>query len=176
MKTEIESNKNLKKYNTFSISASAEKFSIFKSEKELVELITESKKLNLYLFILGGGSNILFTQNVKGIVLKNEISGIQLLEETLDSVLVKCGAGVVWHEFVIHCVNKGYAGLENRWVPAKERKYTSGGVADAPFECFQRWSVKVGPFQQLLLECTRTISFIRKSIICKGFTRHWFPG
>lgn len=113
MKAVLESNKNLKKYNTFSIPALAEKFSIFKSEKELVQLLEESKKQKLPLLILGGGSNLLFTQNVKGIVLKNEILGIQLLEETTDSVLVKCGAGEVWHEFVIHCVNKGWAGIEN---------------------------------------------------------------
>jgi len=111
MKTVIESNKNLKKYNTFSVSASAEKFSIFKSEKELLELLKNTK--DLPLLILGGGSNLLFTQNVKGIVLKNEITGIQLLEETADSILVKCGAGEAWHEFVIHCVNKGWAGIEN---------------------------------------------------------------
>lgn len=110
---EIESNKNLKKYNTFSIPAIAEKFSIFKSEKDLTELLSESKKQQLPLLILGGGSNILFTQNVTGIVLKNEIHGIELLEENTDSVLVKCGAGEVWHEFVIYCVNKGWAGIEN---------------------------------------------------------------
>ncbi|WP_018345040.1 UDP-N-acetylmuramate dehydrogenase [Cytophaga aurantiaca] len=113
MSTSIESNKNLKKYNTFSIQATAEKFSIFKSEKELTELLSESKQHQLPLLILGGGSNMLFTQNVKGIVLKNEILGIQVLEENTDSVLVKCGAGEVWHEFVIHCVNKGWAGIEN---------------------------------------------------------------
>jgi UDP-N-acetylmuramate dehydrogenase len=113
MKAVIESNKNLKKYNTFSIPASAEKFSFFKSEKELTELLEESKRSNLPLLILGGGSNLLFTQNVKGLVLKNEILGIQVLEENTDSVLVKCGGGEVWHEFVIHCVNKGWAGLEN---------------------------------------------------------------
>lgn len=113
MKAVIESNKNLKKYNTFSISALAEKFSIFKSEKELTEILDEIKKHNLPLLILGGGSNLLFTQNVSGYVLKNEILGKQLLEEDTDSVLIKCGAGEVWHEFVIHCVNKGYAGIEN---------------------------------------------------------------
>ncbi|WP_299250629.1 UDP-N-acetylmuramate dehydrogenase [uncultured Cytophaga sp.] len=113
MKATIESNKNLKKYNTFSISVSAEKFSIFKSETELLELLESIKKHNLPLLILGGGSNILFTSTVSGYVLKNEILGKQLLEENSDSVLVKCGAGEVWHEFVIYCVNKGWAGLEN---------------------------------------------------------------
>jgi UDP-N-acetylmuramate dehydrogenase len=113
MKATIESNKNLKKYNTFSISVSAEKFSIFKSETELIELLEIIRKQKLDLLILGGGSNMLFTSNVGGFVLKNEILGKQLLEENSDTVLIKCGGGEVWHEFVIYCVNKGWAGLEN---------------------------------------------------------------
>ena len=56
---------------------------------------------------------MLFTQNIAGVVLKNEIKGIQILSENTDTVLVKCGAGEVWHEFVVYCVNKGWAGLEN---------------------------------------------------------------
>jgi UDP-N-acetylmuramate dehydrogenase len=109
----INSHKDLKKYNTFSISAIAENFSIFRSEKELTELLTEIKKRNAPMLVLGGGSNMLFTKNIDGIVIKNEIKGIQVLAEDDASVLVKCGAGEVWHEFVIHCVNKGWAGIEN---------------------------------------------------------------
>jgi len=109
----FELNKDLKKYNTFSISAEAENFAIFKSEKELITQLEETKNKHLPLLILGGGSNMLFTKNVSGVVLKNEIKGIQILSEDSDSVLVKCGAGEVWHEFVVSCVNKGWAGIEN---------------------------------------------------------------
>lgn len=109
----IKSDKDLKKYNTFSISAIAENFSIFQSEKELTELLIDINKRNTTMLVLGGGSNMLFTKNIDGIVIKNEIKGIQVLAEDEACVLVKCGAGEVWHEFVIHCVNKGWAGIEN---------------------------------------------------------------
>jgi len=113
MKVDLEFQKDLKKYNTFSISARAKSFAIFKSEKELILLLEEVEKSKEALLILGGGSNLLFTQDYQGIVLKNEIKGIQILSEDKDSVLVKCGAGEVWHEFVQYCVGKGFAGVEN---------------------------------------------------------------
>ena len=62
---------------------------------------------------MGGGSNILFTNDFDGLVLKNNLKGITLVEETADHYLVKAGAGEVWHQFVMHCVTNNYAGLEN---------------------------------------------------------------
>jgi UDP-N-acetylmuramate dehydrogenase len=109
----FEFQKDLKKYNTFSISAYAKSFAIFKSEKELCLLLQEIHKNNDPLLVLGGGSNILFTDNFEGTVLKNEISGIQVLLENEHDILIKCGAGEGWHKFVIYCVNKGWSGLEN---------------------------------------------------------------
>lgn len=106
-------NTDLKKYNSFAISAHAKRFAVFKSEKELLLLLSELEESTEPLLVLGGGSNLLFIKDFDGIVLKNEIKGIQLLSEDPDSVLVKCGAGEVWHEFVLYCVNKGYAGIEN---------------------------------------------------------------
>jgi UDP-N-acetylmuramate dehydrogenase len=63
--------------------------------------------------ILGGGSNILFTQNVNGLVLKNEVKGIELIAEDEDYVYVKAGAGENWHQFVLHCIAHNWAGVEN---------------------------------------------------------------
>ena len=65
------------------------------------------------MFILGGGSNILLTKNISGLVLKNEIKGIKIIEYHEDYVIVESGAGEVWHEFVLHCINFGWAGIEN---------------------------------------------------------------
>ncbi|MBC7426681.1 MAG: UDP-N-acetylmuramate dehydrogenase [Bacteroidia bacterium] len=113
MKPEFEFDKNLKKYNTFSIAVSAKAFAIFKSEKELTNLLPAAKELNMPLLILGGGSNLLFTKDFEGVILKNEIKGTEILSEDNDTVLVKCGAGESWHEFVLFCVSKGWAGLEN---------------------------------------------------------------
>jgi UDP-N-acetylmuramate dehydrogenase len=63
--------------------------------------------------ILGGGSNILFTKNYNGLVIKNELSGINLIKEDEDYFYVKAAAGVVWHQFVLHCIHHNYAGTEN---------------------------------------------------------------
>jgi UDP-N-acetylmuramate dehydrogenase len=66
-----------------------------------------------YPLILGGGSNILFTRNVNGWVLKNEILGIEVISEDDDHVYVKTGAGEPWHPFVLYCIERGWGGLEN---------------------------------------------------------------
>jgi UDP-N-acetylmuramate dehydrogenase len=63
--------------------------------------------------ILGGGSNILFTHNVAGLVLKNEIKGIEKTGEDEDFVYVKAGAGENWHQFVLYCIAHNWAGVEN---------------------------------------------------------------
>ena len=63
--------------------------------------------------ILGGGSNILFTKNFDGIVLKNEIKGIELVSEDDEHIYVKAGAGENWHQFVLYCIQQNYAGVEN---------------------------------------------------------------
>ena len=65
------------------------------------------------VLILGGGSNILFTKDFEGTILKNNIQGINAVEETDDYIILKVGAGVTWHTFVLDCVDKGYYGVEN---------------------------------------------------------------
>jgi len=78
---------------------------------ELSELVTRNEKLAT--LILGGGSNILFTKDFEGLVLKNEISGIELIHEDNEYVYVKAGAGENWHQFVLYCTSRNWAGLEN---------------------------------------------------------------
>jgi UDP-N-acetylmuramate dehydrogenase len=63
--------------------------------------------------ILGGGSNILFTKNFDGLVLKNEILGIEKIREDQEHVYIKAGAGVNWHQLVVHCIDNNWAGIEN---------------------------------------------------------------
>ena len=108
---EIHENFPLKAYNTFSIDAKAKIFNSFSFVEELEE------KLMMYseypILILGGGSNILFTKDYDGAVLKNEIKGIELQHEDADHVYVKVGAGENWHQFVLHCINHNWAGVEN---------------------------------------------------------------
>jgi len=83
------------------------------SEDELVNILTDKKfKLEKKL-ILGGGSNILFTKDFNGLILKISIPGINAIEEDDDSVLIEAGAGVSWDELVKYCVDKNYGGIEN---------------------------------------------------------------
>ncbi len=106
----IQENISLKRYNTFGIEASAKYFASFTNIEELKECLEFKKQPTL---ILGGGSNILFTKNFDGLVLKNEITGIEKVQEDDEFVYVKAGAGVNWHEFVLFCISNNYAGVEN---------------------------------------------------------------
>jgi UDP-N-acetylmuramate dehydrogenase len=63
--------------------------------------------------ILGGGSNVLFTQNFDGYVLKNGVRDIETVKEDLSHVYVKAGAGEIWHQFVLYCLERDLAGVEN---------------------------------------------------------------
>ena len=108
----IQDNISLKPFNTFHIDVAAKKFAAFSSTDELQELLA-AKKSEKKKFILGGGSNILFTKNFEGLVLKNEIKGIEIVRENADYVYLQVGAGENWHEFVKYCIAKDLAGVEN---------------------------------------------------------------
>lgn len=110
----LQENISLKDLNSFGMAVSAKYFSSFSSFDQLAELYSFFTKIqHKRLLILGGGSNILFTKDFDGLVLKNDIQGIQTIADTNDGYIVEAGAGVNWHSFVIHCINNGYAGLEN---------------------------------------------------------------
>lgn len=106
----FQKNIDLKNFTTFGISAFAEEFAVFSTVEELIRLLDETKKP---LTILGGGSNLLLTKNIDGVVLKNEILGIEVTEDHTDFVILKVGGGVVWHDLVMHTIDKQYYGLEN---------------------------------------------------------------
>ena len=109
----IRRNISLRPYNTIGIDASAEYFSAFGSLQELEEILQTPGLQNKQLLVLGGGSNILLTQNVEGLVLKNELKGIELVREDESHYFIQAAAGENWHRFVMHCIEYNYAGLEN---------------------------------------------------------------
>jgi len=112
---QLQENVSLQPYNTFGIKASAQYFSTFNDSSALEELLSTSnlKPQTSNLLILGGGSNILLTKNFDGLVLKNEIKGIEIVKEDEEHIYIKAGGGENWHQFVMHCVNNNYAGVEN---------------------------------------------------------------
>lgn len=107
----IKENASLKPFNTFGIDVNARYFTRFDSVEALKQILKDFQ--NLPLLVLGGGSNVLLTKHFDGLVLKNEIKGIELVEENADFVILKSGAGEVWHDFVMHCIEHGFAGVEN---------------------------------------------------------------
>jgi UDP-N-acetylmuramate dehydrogenase len=102
----------LKKYNTFGIDVTTKYFAEFTSSEELSWLLHNQKSISNTM-ILGGGSNILFTKNFEGAILKNEIPGIAVVNEDNDHVYIEAGAGVNWHTLVKYCIDHNYGGVEN---------------------------------------------------------------
>ena len=101
----------LKKHNSFGIDILANSFATFSHEYELQQLLKKPGQNKL--LILGGGSNLLFTSDFNGLVIKNEIKGIEKTGEDADHVYIQAGAGENWHAFVMYCITHGYAGVEN---------------------------------------------------------------
>ena len=105
----FQQNVSLKPYNTFGIEAKATAFFEFTSLEALQEALSE-KKPDQELLILGGGSNLLLTQDFEGLVLKNGLRGISLEKEDDEHIWVRAMAGENWHGFVMHSIEKGCKG------------------------------------------------------------------
>ncbi len=103
----------LSKLNTFGVPARARFFAVVQSESELKELLkTKEFKENKKLF-LGGGSNVLFTEDWDGVVILNKLKGIQILEEDSGQALVRSMGGEIWDDLVNFAVERGFWGIEN---------------------------------------------------------------
>ncbi len=107
----ISNNISLKAFNTFGIDVNSKRFAQFSNTEELSTILSERN--DDPLLILGGGSNILLTQDFEGLVLKNEIKGYEIIEEDDEKVLIKAGSGEVWHEFVLQNIENNFGGTEN---------------------------------------------------------------
>lgn len=112
---QIQNNISLKPYNTFGIDVDAKHFVQLSSHEDVQTFYHEFRHHSQAHneIILGGGSNILFTAPVNGYVLKNDIVGIDKLQENDIHVWVRAGGGVEWHSFVLYCIENGWAGVEN---------------------------------------------------------------
>ena len=109
----VEKNVPLQAYNSFGIVAKAHQLLRIASEAQLQAVCRASDFAANPPFILGGGCNIVLTGDVKPLVLKMEIMGRALAQETAKHWIVEGGAGENWHDFVAWTVSQGWAGLEN---------------------------------------------------------------
>lgn len=117
---QLQRHADLSSFNTFGLSAKAEFLARFSSAEQLRSVLAMPELQGWPRMILGGGSNVLFTQDFKGAVLLNEINGIEVLREDEQHVYVRAGAGESWHSFVLHCVEQNWGGVENlSFIPGK---------------------------------------------------------
>ncbi|MFN0212636.1 MAG: UDP-N-acetylmuramate dehydrogenase [Saprospiraceae bacterium] len=103
-------NVSLLPYNTFGLDVKAEYFADISSLDDLRAGLHAGIQP---VFLLGGGSNVLFTQDVKGLVLKTNFRGIKAVREFKNKAWVEVGGGEVWHEFVLWAVANNFGGIEN---------------------------------------------------------------
>ena len=109
----VEKNVPLQFSNTFGIMAKALSLVRIASEEDVARVLADPALRDAPKFVLGGGSNIVITGDVKPVVLKVEIKGKKLVSETPKAWIVEAGAGESWHDIVDWTVHQGYPGLEN---------------------------------------------------------------
>ncbi|MFH2030479.1 MAG: UDP-N-acetylmuramate dehydrogenase [Bacteroidota bacterium] len=102
----------LKRFNTFGIDVKANRFADIFRESDIVEIRKQTASNEQILF-LGSGSNILFTKNFNGVVIKNSIKGIEEKEFGEDEIIISAGGGTEWNDLVNFAVSKNYWGIEN---------------------------------------------------------------
>lgn len=109
----IQSQVSLKPYNTFGMDVAAAHFCQLDNLAQLPSLLADAYYRQGPVLWLGGGSNLLLTRDYPGLVIRVALRGIRLLEDNGDQLLVEAAAGENWHDFVRHCLQQGWYGLEN---------------------------------------------------------------
>jgi UDP-N-acetylmuramate dehydrogenase len=132
----IQRNVPLLRLNTFGLNSTAAFFAEVKSVEELSEIITSPDWSGIPKFILGGGSNILLLGDVEALVIHLQIKGIEKVKEDEGYVWLKAGGGEVWQDFVMFCVDQGYAGVENL-------SLIPGTVGAAPMQNIGAYGVEI---------------------------------
>jgi UDP-N-acetylmuramate dehydrogenase len=110
---QFEKNISLRAFNTFGIDAKAKYLVRIDSKEAFKELIRTEIYRTMPHLILGGGSNILFTKDFDGLIIKDELKGIEIVSETDDKINIRASAGENWHTLVMYCVQNNYGGIEN---------------------------------------------------------------
>ncbi len=136
LQMQIQQNVSLKPYNTFGLEATARFFVEIQSVEELKSVLQNSDYQSVDKLFLGGGSNILLTKNFDGLVIKINLKGIKKISEGDSHVYIQAGAGEVWHDLAMYCVEKQYAGMENL-------SLIPGTVGAAPMQNIGAYGVEI---------------------------------
>ena len=109
----VETHYPLQAHNSFGISAKAQRLVCIRDEADIDAVLADAELAAAPKFVLGGGSNIVLTGDVKPLVLKMEMRGKRLVEETDKAWIVEAAAGEKWHDLVAWTLAQGWPGLEN---------------------------------------------------------------
>jgi UDP-N-acetylmuramate dehydrogenase len=109
----IQSFQPLQSLNTFGIAVNAAHYLAVADAAQLFSLLTSGDSALSRILVLGGGSNLLFTEDFDGLVLHMVNKGIEVCSEDDDMVLVRVAAGEVWDDFVTWSTDRSLYGIEN---------------------------------------------------------------
>ena len=133
---EFKQNVSLKPFNTFGIDITSRYFAEINVEDDYPKLLSAPLLKENRLLIIGEGSNILFSSDFDGLVVKINTKGIEILAENSDEVTIKAQAGEKWEDFVKFCISKKYTGVENlSMIP--------GNVGSSPVQNIGAYGVEV---------------------------------
>ncbi len=150
----ISENFQLREYNTFGINSVCDFFVEIEADTDIPQALREFKNISYY-FVLGGGSNILFTKDFKGVIYYPKIKGIKKIKETARHIYIEAGAGENWDSFVEYCVKNNYSGIENL-------SLIPGNVGAAPVQNIGAYGVEVQNFIfELTAFDTKTNRFVK---------------
>ncbi len=138
MSTSLRPQKNvsLKTYNTFGFDVMAESLLSVSTERELQEFAKNPDLTNDLSLVLGGGSNLCLTSDIKGLVLQNQIMGKAVVSENDEEITLRFGAGENWHQTVMWTLDQGYFGLENL-------SLIPGNIGTAPMQNIGAYGVEI---------------------------------
>ncbi|MBB6371959.1 UDP-N-acetylmuramate dehydrogenase [Chryseobacterium shigense] len=140
----MQENFSLQPYNTFGVDVNAKYFAEVQSIEELKNAISYSRKHELPILLLGGGSNILLTKDFDGLAIKLSLKGISEEDLNGNEVLVTAKAGENWHEFVLYSLEKNYGGLENL-------SLIPGNVGTSPMQNIGAYGTEI---KDIFVSCT----------------------
>jgi UDP-N-acetylmuramate dehydrogenase len=123
-------------FNTLGVTAVAEYFAQVLCDNDILECLAFAKKNNLTVKVLGGGSNVVMSEFISGLVIQFCAQDCSVIEETNQKVMVRVAAGFNWHDFVLYSLSQNWYGIENL-------AYIPGHVGAAPVQNIGAYGVEV---------------------------------
>ncbi len=133
---EVKENVDLFPFNTFHIHATCRYLVTIRTEEDARQAFEDGLFKSHRHLILGGGSNVLLTGDFDGVVVKNELTGVEVVEEDEDTIRLRVGSGENWHRLVLYCVERNFGGIENL-------SLIPGTVGAAPMQNIGAYGVEI---------------------------------